>query len=247
MDHASGLAFEENYVDPKSDFFLYYAPALNLGYLPGAADLQPGQTEIYGVYDFLTHFVQPDPETPPGMRFDYNSANADVLGWMVSRLMDKSLNDIIRDEVWQKIGAEHDAFIEVDRAYIPVATGGFNATARDAARYGMMIRDKGVFRGERVLPADWLEHMVDVKDSDRNAMNLNPNYSQADWIAYQDMWWILMRQPKSSVRLAFTVRLSTSTEAPIPSWLVLESARCSIDTRPEFPVKLNAARAAANF
>ena len=59
MDHASGLAFEENYVDPKSDFFLYYAPALNLGYLPGAADLQPGQTEIYGVYDFLTHFVQP--------------------------------------------------------------------------------------------------------------------------------------------------------------------------------------------
>ena len=27
MDHASGLAFEENYVDPKSDFFLYYAPA----------------------------------------------------------------------------------------------------------------------------------------------------------------------------------------------------------------------------
>ena len=77
------------------------------------------------------------------MRFDYNSANADVLGWMVSRLMDKSLNDIIRDEVWQKIGAEHDAFIAVDRAYIPVATGGFNATARDAARYGMMIRDKG--------------------------------------------------------------------------------------------------------
>ena len=35
LDHASGLAFEENYVDPKSDFFLYYAPALNLGYLPG--------------------------------------------------------------------------------------------------------------------------------------------------------------------------------------------------------------------
>ena len=62
------------------------------------------------------------------MRFDYNSANADVLGWMVSRLMDKSLNDIIRDEVWQKIGAEHDAFIAVDRAYIPVATGGFNVS-----------------------------------------------------------------------------------------------------------------------
>ena len=42
LDHATGLAFEENYVDPQSDFFLYYAPALNMGYLPGAADLQAG-------------------------------------------------------------------------------------------------------------------------------------------------------------------------------------------------------------
>ena len=70
--------------------------------------------------------------------------------------MDKPLNDVIRDEVWTKLGTEHDAFIAVDRAYIPVATGGYNATARDAARFGVMIRDKGVFRGERVLPASGL-------------------------------------------------------------------------------------------
>ena len=248
MDHASGLAFEENYVDPKSDFFLYYAPALNLGYLPGAADLQPGQTEIYGVYDFLTQFVQPDPQTPPGLRFDYNSANADVLGWMVSRLMDKSLNDIIRDEVWRKIGAEHDAFIAVDRAYIPVATGGFNATARDAARFGMMIRDKGVFRGERVLPAGWLEHMVDVKDSDREAMNLNPNYSQAQWTAYQDMWWILDETTEEFCAVGIhgqVIYINRSTDT-VMVWF--SSQRDAASTlAPEFPVKLNAARAAATY
>ena len=191
LNHASALAFEENYVDPTSDFFLYYAPALNLGYLPGAADLQPGDSEIYGVYDFLTRFIEPNNAMTPGDKFEYNSANADVLGWLVSRIMNQPLNTIIHDSIWSKLGAEHDAYVAVDRAYIPVATGGFNATARDAARFGMMIRDKGVFNGERILPADWLEQMVVVAEGDKQAMARNENYSQADWIAYRDMWWIL--------------------------------------------------------
>ena len=248
LDHASGLAFEENYVDPKSDFFLYYAPALNLGYLPGAADLQPGESDIYGVYDFLTKFVQPDPATAPGYRFDYNSANADVLGWLVSRLMDKPLNDVIRDEVWAKLGTEHDAFIAVDRAYIPVATGGYNATARDAARFGVMIRDKGVFRGERVLPASWLEHMVDVKDSDRQAMTRNPNYSQADWIAYQDMWWILDDQAEEFCAVGIhgqVIYVNRSTDT-VMVWFSSQPDAAST-LAPEFPIKLDAARRAASY
>ena len=248
LDHASGLAFKEDYVDPKSDFFLYYAPALNLGYLPGAADLQPGETPIYGVYDFLTQFVQPDPETPPGYLFDYNSANADVLGWLISRIMDKPLNDVIGDEVWSKIGAEHDAFIAVDRAYIPVATGGYNATARDTARYGVMIRDKGVIRGERVLPASWLEHMVDVKDSDRQAMARNSNYSQADWVAYHDMWWILDDEQEEFCAVGIhgqVIYINRSTDT-VMVWFSSQPDAAST-LAPEFPVKLSAARRAAVF
>ena len=248
LDHATGLAFEENYVDPQSDFFLYYAPALNMGYLPGAADLQPGQSEIYGVYDFLSHFVKPDLQTPPGQRFDYNSANADVLGWLVSRLMEKPLNDVIRDAVWSKIGAEHDAYIAVDRAYMPVATGGYNATARDSARFGMLIRDKGVFGGERVLPKEWLEHMVDVKDSDRQAMNINPNYSKADWVAYQDMWWVLDDEAEEFCAVGIhgqVIYINRKTDT-VMVWF--SSQRDAASTlAPEFPVKLNAARKVANY
>ncbi|MBL6902005.1 MAG: serine hydrolase [Luminiphilus sp.] len=248
MDHTSGLAFEENYVDPKSDFSLYYAPALNLGYLPGAADLQPGESSIYGVYDFLTQFVKPDLDTPPGQLFDYNSANADVLGWIVSRLMDKSLDEVIRDAVWQRIGAEHDAFIAVDRAYMPVATGGFNATARDSARFGVMIRDKGVYNGERILPASWLEHMLEVEASDLKAMAANANYAAADWIAYQDMWWVLDDAAGEFCAVGIhgqVIYINRSTDT-VMVWF--SSQRDAASTlAPEFPIKLNAARAAAKF
>ena len=120
--------------------------------------------------------------------------------------MDKPLNDVIRDEVWAKLGTEHDAFIAVDRAYIPVATGGYNATARDAARFGVMIRDKGVFRGERVLPASWLEHMVDVKDSDREAMARNPITRRLIGLPTKICGGFSMIRLRSFVRLVFMGR-----------------------------------------
>ena len=248
LNHATALAFEENYVDPTSDFFLYYAPALNLGYLPGAADLQPGDSEIYGVYDFLTRFVEPNESLSPGHKFEYNSANADVLGWLISRLMNKPLNTIIHESLWSKLGAEHDAFVAVDRAYIPVATGGFNATTRDAARFGMMIRDKGVFGGERILPAKWLEQMLEVSDADRQAMARNNNYSQADWIAYRDMWWILddVTGEFCAVGIHGQVIYINRSANTVMVWF--SSQRDAASTlAPEFPVKLNAARAAAKF
>ena len=101
------------------------------------------------------HFVKPDPALAPGAAFDYNSTNADVLGWLIARISGQPLQDFIQHNLWARLGAEHDALLAVDRALVPVATGGMNTTLRDAARFGMMIRDRGEFAGEQVIPAQW--------------------------------------------------------------------------------------------
>jgi len=44
LNHASALAFKENYVDRDSEFLKFYAPALGLGFIPGAQDVQPEDT-----------------------------------------------------------------------------------------------------------------------------------------------------------------------------------------------------------
>ena len=190
LDHATAIDFKENYTDEDSDFFKYYAPALNMAWLPGAADVQP-DTEIYGVHDFLSRFIKPDASLEPGEAFDYNSSNADVLGWLVARLSGQSLQDFLQQNIWAKIGAEHDAYIAVDRAYMPVATGGMNSTARDATRFGMMVRDHGQFAGERVLPASWMAEIVDLDDHLVATMSNNPKYQGDPWQAYHNMWWLL--------------------------------------------------------
>ena len=191
LDMASSIDFKETYTDFTSDFAVHYAPALNLGWLPGAADVQPQSADIYGVHDFLAKFIKSDSTREPGDNFDYNSSNADVVGWIVARVSGQSFQDYIQQNIWSKLGAEHDAYIAVDRAYMPAVTGGMNSTTRDAARFGMMIRDRGIFSGEQVIPAKWVDATLDITDKLRSNMKANPNYGNEPWMAYHNMWWVL--------------------------------------------------------
>lgn len=191
LDHASSLDFKETYTDYTSDFALRYAPALNMGWLPGARDAQPDKTEIYGVHDFLSRFIKPDPSREPGDNFDYNSANADVIGWMIARISGQPFQDFAQQNLWAKLGVEHDATFAVDRAFMPSVTGGMNSTLRDAARFGMMIRDSGKFNGEQIIPAKWVDASLDINDKLRANMAANANYKEEVWRAYHNMWWIL--------------------------------------------------------
>ena len=191
LDHGTSIDFHETYTNVDSDFARYYAPALNMGWMPGAADVQPDNAEIYGVHDFLGRFIKPDPDRVPGDNFDYNSANADVLGWLIARLSGQPFQDYIEDNIWSKIGAEHDAYILVDRAYMPAVTGGMNSTARDALRFGMMVRDRGEYNGQQIIPASWIDATLDVSDRLLANMQANTKYQNESWSAYHNMWWIL--------------------------------------------------------
>ena len=128
-----------------SDFALYYVPALNMGWLPGARDVQPNNSEIYGVHDFLSRFIKPDPKRQPGDNFDYNSSNADVLGWLIARLSGQPFQDFIQQNIWAKLGAEHDATIAVDRAYTPAVITAGMPTAITKKKPGLPITICGGF------------------------------------------------------------------------------------------------------
>ncbi len=191
LNHSSAIDFKENYTDLDSDFLKYYGPALNLAYVPGGRDAQPESTSIYGVHDFLTHFVREDKALQPGEEFDYNSANADVIGWLVARVSGMPLHDFLQEEIWSRLGAEHDALIAVDRAYMPVATGGMTTTLRDAALFGQMILKRGQVNGQQVIPANWVDQSLRVSEKDTQKMKSNAKYQDNSWTAYKNMWWII--------------------------------------------------------
>jgi len=191
LNHASAIAFKENYVDPESDFQRFYAPALSMKYVPGAQDVQPAETDIYGAYDFVGNFIKAEAGSDPGKAFEYNSTNGDLIGWMISRVSGMPLADFIAQHIWSRLGTYHDAAIVVDRAYMPVATGGMQSTLRDAALFGRLILNRGSIDGQQILPAQWVNETTNLNDEDRQRYVNNDLYADEAWRYYKNMWWIL--------------------------------------------------------
>ena len=191
LDMATSIDFKETYTDMTSDFALKYAVAMNMGWLPGARDAQPESTEIYGVHDFLSKYIKPNKELEPGTDFDYNSSNADVIGWLISRVSGQPYEQFISEKIWSKLGMEHDAYFTVDRAFMPVVTGGMNSTLRDAARFALMIKNEGKVNNKQLIPSAWINSALNIDEKLKSHMTTNPKYGEESWEAYHNMWWIL--------------------------------------------------------
>ena len=246
LNHTTAIDFKETYTDQKSDFFRYYAPAMGMAWLPGAADARPDKSDIYGVHDFLAQFIKPDSSLEPGEAFDYNSANADVLGWISARVSGQTLDKFLGETIWSKLGTEHDATIVVDRAYMPVATGGMNTTLRDAARFGVMMRDGGRFNGEQVVPEVWVKRTLRLDRDLVSNMAANRKYAGDPWIAYHNMWWVLNANPGEycAVGIHGQVIYINRGANTVMAWFSSQPTASSANN-PTFHAKLAAARSLA--
>lgn len=97
---------------------------------------------------------------PPGEVFAYKTIDTAVLGWLIERVTGNSVAAYTARKLWEPIGAEADGFYIMDG---PPGVGrefsgaGFNATARDWARFGQMILNGGMADGRRVVSEDWVK------------------------------------------------------------------------------------------
>jgi CubicO group peptidase (beta-lactamase class C family) len=193
LNMSTALGYQENYVDTASFYYKMYGAAANTRYVPGGAEPDPKTTDVMGVYDFLVKKAYINTELKPGVKFEYSSANVDVISWMISRLSGMPYHEFVRENIWAKMGAEHDAYITVDRAYTGVATGGVNSTLRDAALFGQLILNRGSIDGKQIIPASWVDEPLKLTTTDKERYSRNDVYVKAKmpWIAYKNYWWIL--------------------------------------------------------
>ncbi|MGF7161626.1 hypothetical protein FHS85_003267 [Rhodoligotrophos appendicifer] len=156
LDMAISVNFEEVYDDPTSDFARY---RVAMGWNPPT----PGMT-ISDTRSFLLTLTQAD--HAHGERFHYVSPNSDMLGWILERASGVPFPDLLAREIWGPMGAEHDAYIAVDRLGFPRTAGGLCATLRDLGRFGEMMRLRGFANGRQIVPGFWIDDITEAGDPD---------------------------------------------------------------------------------
>jgi hypothetical protein len=191
LDMAVGIAFNEDYEDPKGDVVRYRQAA---GWDPPPAGEPP-----IDLRSFLA-LQRPDGQKH-GELFHYVSTNSDVLGWVFERACDQDYAEILAEYLWMPLGAERDAYITVDAYGAMRAAGGICVTPRDLARFGEMIRRRGIANGRQVVPGAWIDDINQRGDPDAWARSeLAELFPQA---SYRSQWYRIDRD--RGVLIAFGI------------------------------------------
>lgn len=94
---------------------------------------------------------------PPGAFFRYNSADAQMMAWLLERVYHKPYAEILSEKIWRPAGMMDDALVMHDRLGNTFASMGLFATARDMLRFGELHRNGGrAVDGTQIVPEDWV-------------------------------------------------------------------------------------------
>jgi CubicO group peptidase (beta-lactamase class C family) len=131
----SGVKWNEDYFDPKSDVAQMYAKPVPAG------------------IDATTAYLRTLPrESAPGTKWVYKTGETNLIGVLVSRATGKSLAEYLSEKIWRPYGMERDAFWMIDGGGQAIGGCCLSVSLRDYARMGQFMLDgtKGV------VPDNWL-------------------------------------------------------------------------------------------
>jgi CubicO group peptidase (beta-lactamase class C family) len=136
---SSGIAFQENWANGGRN----QAVGLIDATLHGSTE---------GGVDTVLQFNRRDAEQ--GTRWNYSSADSEVLGLVLRAAVGKPLATYLSEKIWRPMGAEANATWIVDKGGYETGYCCLNATLRDYARFGLLLANYGVLDGKEIIPTE---------------------------------------------------------------------------------------------
>jgi CubicO group peptidase (beta-lactamase class C family) len=135
----SGVKWNEDYGDPKSDVALF-----------NAHKAEPGVDVTVSYMRQLTR------EAPAGSKWVYKTGETNLIGVLVSSATKKKLSDYLSEKIWAPFGMEQDASWLLGATGHEISGCCIQASTRDYARMGLFMLGGGMAGGKAVLPDDWI-------------------------------------------------------------------------------------------
>ena len=111
----------------------------------------------------------------PGAAWDYSNEGVQLLSPVIDRAAGEPAQDYARRRLFEPLGMS-ETRLHLDEQGHAWTYGDMETTPRDFARLGLLMLDKGVWRGRRVLSESW------VAESVKPSQTLKPNYGLLWWL-----------------------------------------------------------------
>jgi len=157
LQMSSGMEWNENYLQPEAD-----ANAAIAIWTHG----RPG--------DLLRYIGGKRIAWQPGSRFEYNSANTQLLVEVVKGATGIRPSAYLSERVWKPLGMESNGWWQIEQGG-GIEDGSICATLRDFGRFGQMMCDSGRAGGRQIVPASWIAESTAPSPA-------NPEYGYHWWL-----------------------------------------------------------------
>lgn len=169
IQHTSGMAWNEDYTNPKSDF-------ANLT----QCEAHPGTYRC--VRKIITELKRAH---PAGESWSYSSGGAWLLGDVLEKATGMPLAKYLEETIWQPYGMSQDGvWHSYQSGEHDVGAHGFNATLEDWGRFGEFVMSGGQLPdGKTILPDNWVEQASHWNTAKNSVTAAHPDGS------YGYQWW----------------------------------------------------------
>ncbi|MBA4307387.1 MAG: serine hydrolase [Sphingopyxis sp.] len=135
----SGVKWNEDYADPKSDVALF------------------NQHKAKDGMDVTVSYMRTLPrEAPAGTKWVYKTGETNLIGVLVSSATKKNLSEYLSEKVWVPFGMEQDGSWLLGSTGHEISGCCIQASTRDYARFGLFMLGGAQVKGVSILPDDWI-------------------------------------------------------------------------------------------
>jgi CubicO group peptidase (beta-lactamase class C family) len=158
---SSGIDFDESYANP----FSYPAE----GYY--GTDLLTASTR----YDKMA--------SEPGTVYKYLSGNTALLGYCITKAINKPLATYLSEKLWTPINCEQSAYWSLDtKDGLEKAFCCINSNAKDFARMGKLYMHYGNWNGQQLLDSTYVRNSISPFNCNEEDCKPNHTYGYAWWL-----------------------------------------------------------------
>ena len=161
LQMASGVVFDEDYLDPDSDINRM-GRVLALG----------------GSMDGFSAALR-ERFAPPGADWRYVSIDTHVIGMVIRGATGRSIPELLSEKIVAPMGLEFEPYYLTDGEGTAFVLGGLNMTTRDYARLGLLFARDGRLGGRQIVPEAW------VRASTAPSAPTDPGA-----MGYGFQWWV---------------------------------------------------------
>lgn len=120
-------------------------------------------TRIYYGKDINNYLFKRKFKHKPGTKFRYSSASIQLLAITLSRAINEPIHEYASNKLWKPLEMTAPAYWYTDNTGFEKAFTGWCCNMRDLTKLGILIKNRGVYKGQQIINSTYLAKMTSAQ------------------------------------------------------------------------------------